>query len=537
MKYRVCIPTAGIGTRLADLTDHVNKSLIGVANKPVISHIIEKFPIETEIVIALGYKKELVRDFLELAYPDRPFVFVDVDPYEGPGSGLGLSLLRCQPHLQCPFVFCSCDTLVSEPIPAPDHNWMGHSESDDPALYRSIRIKDGQVTEVCEKGSDGEVHPYIGLAGIKDYDRFWENMTTGSEAIEIGESYGLRGLVHLGITSKYFTWHDTGNLDSLKGTREFFEMDSDPIILPKADEAIWFVGNHVIKFSSSESFIANRVKRSKLLDGYCPQIVDGRRNMYKYEKVEGSVFSDVVNVGRFEEFLSMCLDFWRVEKLSEESQREFTGVCSTFYKDKTLERVSQFYNTFEITDAEETINGVRTPKLRDMLSHIDWDWLCDGVPARFHGDLHFENIIYNSQSGKFTLLDWRQDFGGNLSIGDVYYDLGKIYHGLVMSHAVVRQNGFSVQKNEDGVEFDFYRMHTLVECEAIFKRFLKQQSYDTRKVTVMMYLVFLNIAALHHYPYSLLLYYLGKTGLWSMLNQELQLKGVGSPISKTHEQQ
>ena len=136
---------------------------------------------------------------------------------------------------------------------------------------------------------------------------------------------------------------------------------------------------------------------------------------------------------------------------------------------------------------------------------------------QFHGDLHFENIIYNSQSGKFTLLDWRQDFGGNLSIGDVYYDLGKIYHGLVMSHAVVRQNGFSVQKNEDGIEFDFYRMHTLVECEVIFKRFLEQQSYDTKKVTVMMYLVFLNIAALHHYPYSLLLYYLGKTGLYKVV--------------------
>ena len=190
--------------------------------------------------------------------------------------------------------------------------------------------------------------------------------------------------------------------------------------------------------------------------------------------------------------------------------------------DKTLERVRQLYDTFEIADADETINGVRTPRLMDILNDIDWDWLSDGIPARFHGDLHFENVIYSHRSGKFTLLDWRQDFGGNLSTGDVYYDLAKIYHGLIMSHSVVRRNQFRVRRSEAGVEFDFQRLPILVECEAVFKEFLGQQDFDEKKVTVMMYLVFLNIAPLHHHPYSLLLYYLGKAGLWETLTKELQ---------------
>ena len=92
MGYRVVIPTAGIGSRLKESTKHINKSLVGIANRPTISHLIEQFPQDCEFVIGLGYKGNLVRDFLELAYPDRTFYFANVDPFKGKGSGLGLSL-------------------------------------------------------------------------------------------------------------------------------------------------------------------------------------------------------------------------------------------------------------------------------------------------------------------------------------------------------------------------------------------------------------------------------------------------------------
>ena len=127
MTYRVVIPTAGIGSRLEKLTNYINKSLVSISNRPILSHIIDQFPKKCEFVIALGHKGKLVREFLELAYPDRVFYFVNIDPYEGNGSGLGYSLLSCKKYLQEPFIFTSCDTLVNESIPGPDYNWMGYS--------------------------------------------------------------------------------------------------------------------------------------------------------------------------------------------------------------------------------------------------------------------------------------------------------------------------------------------------------------------------------------------------------------------------
>ena len=152
MSYRVVIPTAGTGSRLKGLTKYINKSLVGIANRPTISHLIEQFPHDCEFVIALGHKGDLVRDFLELAYPNKTFFFAEVDPYEGEGSGLGLSLMSCEQYLQQPFVFLSCDTLVKGEIPEPSYNWMGFAQRNDLSQYRTLNIVNFNVSEICEKG-------------------------------------------------------------------------------------------------------------------------------------------------------------------------------------------------------------------------------------------------------------------------------------------------------------------------------------------------------------------------------------------------
>ena len=42
--------------------------------------------------------------------------------------------------------------------------------------------------------------------------------------------------------------------------------------------------------------------------------------------------------------------------------------------------------------------------------------------------------------------------------------------------------------------------------------------YDIKKIKILTSLIFLNIASLHHFPYSLLLYGLGKKMLYEELN-------------------
>ena len=74
---KICILTAGKGTRMGVSSKQINKALLPIDHKAVISHIIEKFSIDDVFVIALGYKGDQVINYLKSAHPKNKFEFVD----------------------------------------------------------------------------------------------------------------------------------------------------------------------------------------------------------------------------------------------------------------------------------------------------------------------------------------------------------------------------------------------------------------------------------------------------------------------------
>jgi hypothetical protein len=521
MSYRVCIPCAGTGSRLGNFTRFINKSLVSIANRPALSHLIEQFPADVEFVIALGHKGNLIREFLTLAYPTRLFYFAEVLPFRGTGSGLGLSLQTCKQYLQQPFVFLSCDTLVKEAVLAPNENWMAYAEVSCIDSYRTICLLGDVVSAICEKGEGlAATHKaYIGLAGIHDYQQFWTAMAQGGEsAIQIGEAHGLRNLLPNTIKAYSFTWHDTGNLEALSQTRQHYRDSNGPNILDKTNEAIWFVDGNVIKFSDDQRFIANRVKRVKQLRGFVPEVTGAESHMYRYSKVQGQVLSEVVTIPLFDRLLEHCTQFWEKKILSRAGTVAFQETCMSFYRDKTFERVALFYRNYNRKDGAQRINGEETESLDVLLNALDWNWLAKGLPGRFHGDFHFENILWNQSDERFIFLDWRQDFGGSLDTGDIYYDFAKLLHGLIISHELITKEFYHIEWKDESINFDFHRKQILIKCERYFGNWLEIHGYDSKKVRTLTALIYLNIAALHHHPYSLLLYALGK----SMLKSEME---------------
>tara|TARA_A100001388_G_scaffold101477_1_gene73945 strand:+ start:7843 stop:9411 length:1569 start_codon:yes stop_codon:yes gene_type:complete len=517
--YKVVIASAGIGKRLKNLSKNVNKALVTVNQKPGITYVIDKFDEDIEIVVPVGYKAQSVKDFLKIAYPKRKFTFVDVDLYDGAGSGLGYSLLKCRDKLQCPFIFIPNDSIVDEEIPAPDSNWMGFSLTHASSEYRSLKISKKEVKDILAKGSIGKVYPYIGLAGINDYKNFWKHMESGRNkgAIEIGESYGLkRMLPETKINGISFTWHDTGNLKALEKTREYLPKNEvDANILDKPDEAIWFCNKKVIKFHIDKSFISERVSRAKKLENFVPKITDIGENMYSYKLIDGEIFSKNVNSEKFKDFLKYMTKFWKPKKLSESQLKEFKLACEKFYKDKTEERIRLFLKRFEVVNKTVYVNDIKIPKYEEVLKTLNWESIFDGNPVRYHGDLHFENILCaDNKKTPFYLLDWRQNFAGNLDVGDIYYDLAKLNHGLIISHELINKKLFEVKVDANNISYDFNRKNNLYECQDVLKEYVNENDYCWEKVTNLTNLIFLNIAGLHEYPYSILLYYLGLSNVW-----------------------
>ena len=520
MSYAVCLPTAGTGSRLGNKTKYINKSLLTIANKPIISHLIKKFPEECEFIIPLGFKGNLVRQFLEIAYPKKNFRFVNVEPFEGKGSGLSHTLKSCKKFLLKPFVFMSCDTFVEESIPPPLENWMAYDFKEECSSYRTINLNNQIVIEICEKGKTFTKNhfPYIGLAGIKDYEYFWEGMDKVNEnQIEMGEVCGLRNIINKKIKGIKMTWRDTGNPISFAETSQFYLDRDGPNILEKENEAIWFINENVFKFSIDEEFISNRVKRSYQLEKFVPKILSYSKNIYHYKKEKGEVLSKVVNLRIFYKLLKVSEKFWGFNFSENIDKNEFNKVCNVFYKDKTYKRINDFLNDNKEIDEIKFVNGKKIQKIHSLLENVDWDYISEGIPVRFHGDFHFENIIYNSKRDSFVFLDWRQDFGGNLKFGDIYYDFAKLMHGLIINHSIIANELYYVKINKNEINYDFHRFNNLVVCENAFDEWITNNGYDLKKTKIITALIFLNIAPLHHEPYSKLLFSLGK----DLLNKQI----------------
>lgn len=511
--HAVFIPCAGLGTRMGGLTRHLNKALVSVGGKPALARVIDQFSPGARIVVALGYKGDTVREFLELAYPGRAIACVDVHPYEGPGSGLGHTLRCAAPLLREPFVFCSCDTLVAGAVPPPDRDWAGWSDVDADGMdaYRTLEIDGGRVVRVNAKGGHGPAsRAYIGLAGIHDWRAFWSAMEAGGEkAVAEGEAWGLDALARQGrVEALPFDWTDVGTREKLEAAEARFVPEVRATILPKENEAIWFVNGLVVKFSDDEKFIADRVARVGGLAGWVPELTGHRTHMYAYRRVEGTILSEAVTLPAFDRLLDRCREFWRPAALGPEERQAFRERCRKFYRDKTRDRLAAFHARFGKADGPLVIDGIATPPVGELLAGLDWDWLADGLPGRFHGDFHFENILL-ADDGRFVFLDWRQEFCGDREVGDVYYDLAKLLHGLIVNHELIAADHYQASWEGDRLSFDFLRRQRLVDCAARFMEWLPGAGFDARKVRVLCALVYLNIAALHHHPYSLLLYGLG----------------------------
>ena len=149
----------------------------------------------------------------------------------------------------------------------------------------------------------------------------------------MSDSYALKNLCkNIEINSYEFTWYDTGNLVSLNKVRKYFKKSDDPIILEKENESIWFVENKVIKFSDDKNFIKNRVKRAEIIKEFVPLVTHTSENMYAYEKVNGQILSEIINVPKFIELLDYCYSFWKDVKLNPYELQNFKTDCLKFYK-------------------------------------------------------------------------------------------------------------------------------------------------------------------------------------------------------------
>lgn len=491
----VLILTAGKGTRLMDLTVNINKAMLPINNKAIISYIIEKFPKNYDFVIAIGYKGELLKEYCQIAHPDKNFIFVNIDNVDGYNSGPGYSALKCKSHLQRPFYFVTSDCIVDSKIPPIDGNWLGVYPTNYPEKYSTVKI-DNQynILNFINKNKNGFDNAFIGLASILDYETFWKELETNIENGEIVSAFNYPLNYHI-FKTKQLKWFDTGNIDDLQITKQYF--NDVPLSLYKITDEITYKENKLIKFNLNSNFIKNKTIRANILKELIPPNYNFSNYFLYYDWVPGKTLYDHNSIEIYRKFL----DFY--EELLSKSVMSISSksVLENFYINKTHQRKQKFIDRFgnSYYTQEYIINGTKYNSMESILSNLNLDSLYENkMYDMFHGDLQFDNIIYDYDKNKFTYIDWRESFGGITECGDLYYDLSKLYGGSIINYNLVKNMSYiNYEEGLSVINYSYDVTPNLILFKSDYIKWIIKNNFDLNKIELITALIFLNMSPLH----------------------------------------
>jgi thiamine kinase-like enzyme len=268
-------------------------------------------------------------------------------------------------------------------------------------------------------------------------------------------------------------------------------------------ECTYRVNDKCIKVFADSEVCINRIRRNHQLAGLVPELIYKGKHVYSYKWVKGDTLYAVDDCEVFKKFYTWCVDNLWVQ--SEDD--DFFLECYSFYHKKTKERIAKYMSMYKNHKGPFNIRGKICKDVYYYLGRINWQNLTEGIPSQFHGDLQFDNVVFDGKT--FTLIDWRDSFANSTTRGDLWYDLGKMYAGTTMSFSLLKQDKFYVDVDPTNrqVVYDF---SNTVNLEAYGEHFLRgRSSEEVEKLETLRALIYLNMAPLHPEPLSHLLFFHG----------------------------
>ena len=244
----VIIPVAGEGTRLRPHTYAVPKSLLYVAGKPILGHILDRLEgleIST-LAIVLGDKGEAIMDFCR----QYPFSFKYILQEER--LGLGHAIHLGAQGLKGATMVLLGDTIIDvdyKTFCSSDTNVLAVKEVADPRRFGVVELEGDNVVDLVEKPK----HPKSNLIIVSLYDfRDIETIYSAVDYLmqkdirvknEFQLTDALKHLLQKGErfkTTKIEHWYDCGtaaalietNRHLLKKTQHYNERENSIIIPP-----------------------------------------------------------------------------------------------------------------------------------------------------------------------------------------------------------------------------------------------------------------------------------------------------------------
>jgi glucose-1-phosphate thymidylyltransferase len=227
---KAIIPAAGIGTRLRPHTYTLPKALLFVAGKPIICHILDEVLAlgPSSIILIIGYKGDLIQNYVEKHYPDAPVEFVVQEQRKGIGHAV--SLTESVANTGEPLLIILGDTIIKADLRsliAMETNVLGVKSVEDPRRFGVCILEENRIVGVVEKPENPPSNQAIvGLYYIPNSGLLFDSLhkLIENDIKRLGEyqiTDALQQMIESGAEFRPFTieeWFDCGKRDALVET-------------------------------------------------------------------------------------------------------------------------------------------------------------------------------------------------------------------------------------------------------------------------------------------------------------------------------
>jgi glucose-1-phosphate thymidylyltransferase len=244
---KAIIPVAGIGSRLRPHTHTQPKSLIPVAGKPILSHIVDQL-IQAginDIVFVIGYLGDKVEQHISTHYPEVKAEFVIQTTGKGIGHAIWLTKELINDEKEV-FIVLG-DTIFEtdmEKVFNSEHSTLGVKKVEDPREFGVAELDDDKyISKLIEKPSIPKSNlALVGLYKIKETNILFDCLEYNIEndvktQDEFHLTDALMCMVEKGVKFTTFqvdNWFDCGKKDIILQTNQLLLQRENA---PQTDES------------------------------------------------------------------------------------------------------------------------------------------------------------------------------------------------------------------------------------------------------------------------------------------------------------
>jgi mannose-1-phosphate guanylyltransferase len=243
----------GMGTRLRPLTYRIPKPLVPVMGKPLIMHVIDSIPSEVdEVIVPIGYKRDVMEEYLKAHPPGRRITLVD----EPEPLGTGGAVKNVEDLIDGQFLVINGDVITSLDVASfvKFHRAKGGIASislwpvDDPSPFGVAQLdSESRITRFQEKPKREEAFSNLINAGAYALER--EVLDLIGEGFVSMEREVFPKLLDKGMYGYQFDghWVDCGTRENLLNAFRTLMRQDTKVSRNSVSEGAKIVGPSVIE--------------------------------------------------------------------------------------------------------------------------------------------------------------------------------------------------------------------------------------------------------------------------------------------------